>query len=197
MALITRDIQFPLGKSQTDTRTLCTPPWAHSVGSFSASCAYLLPPACTTAPGSWEEDRCGWRRQQWEDRQRHSSNGTLSLHRVLLGHATNWHICHPQTPRAGDRFPSWPSGVLQPILVLTPTWTQLSPPVALEPASGKTLISNPCLPAEERRLREVGWWVNQCQLAGREQGPQGLLSQRLCCPLGMGVLLCPGHCLVS
>lgn len=122
---------------------------------------------------------------------------TLSLLCVLLGHATNWHICHPQKPRAGDRFSSWPPGVLQPTRVLTPTWTQLLLLVALESALGKTLTSNPCLPREERRLREVGWWVSQGQPAGREQGAQGLLSQRLCCPQGTGVLLCPGQCLNS
>lgn len=84
-------------------------------------------------------------------------SGTLSLLGVLLGRATHWHICHPQTPRAGDRFSSWSPGVLQPTQgTHTHTWTQHLPPVALEVALRKTLTSNPCLPTEERRLREVG-----------------------------------------
>lgn len=100
--------------------------------------------------------------------------GTLSLLCILLGHATHWHICYPQIPWARDRFSSWPPGVLQPTRALIPTWTQLLPPViSPEAALGKTLTSNPCLPTEERRIREDGWWGSQGQPSWEGAGSPG------------------------
>lgn len=49
VTLITRDIGYPLGQSQTDTKTFRDPLWAPRVCSFSASCGYLWLQACTVA----------------------------------------------------------------------------------------------------------------------------------------------------